>query len=128
MPEERAAKTVALIAHDNKKDDMIAFALRYRDVLERYNLVATGTTGRLIGERTGLPVTRMLSGPLGGDAQIAALVAVGEVAAVFFFIDPLGKHPHDPDINSLLRICNVHDVPLATNAATASFIISVRAL
>ena len=128
MPENRAAKTVALIAHDNKKDDMIAFSLRYRDVLERYNLVATGTTGRLIAERTGLPVTRMLSGPLGGDAQIAALVAVGEVAAVFFFIDPLGKHPHDPDINSLLRICNVHDVPLATNAATASFIISVRAL
>jgi methylglyoxal synthase len=128
MPDERAAKTVALIAHDNKKDDMIAFVLRYRDVLERYHLVATGTTGRLIAERTGLPVTRMLSGPLGGDAQIAALVAVGEVAAVFFFIDPLGKHPHDPDINSLLRICNVHDVPLATNAATASFIISVRAL
>lgn len=128
MPEERAAKTVALIAHDNKKDDMIAFVLRYRDVLERYHLVATGTTGRLIAERTGLPITRMLSGPLGGDAQIAALVAVGEVAAVFFFIDPLGKHPHDPDINSLLRICNVHDVPLATNAATASFIISVRAL
>lgn len=130
MPENetRAAKTVALIAHDNKKDDMIAFAQRYREVLERYSLVATGTTGKLIAERTGLPVTRMLSGPLGGDAQIAALVAVGEVAAVFFFIDPLGKHPHDPDINSLLRICNVHDVPLATNAATASFIISVRAL
>ncbi len=128
MPEPRPAKTVALIAHDNKKDDMIAFALRYRDVLERYALVATGTTGRLIQERTGLPVTRMLSGPLGGDAQIAAMVAVGDIAAVFFFIDPLGKHPHDPDINSLLRICNVHDVPLATNAATASFIISVRAL
>lgn len=130
MPEieTRAAKTVALIAHDNKKDDMIVFVQRYRDVLERYALVATGTTGKLIQERTGLPVTRMLSGPLGGDAQIAALVAVGEVAAVFFFIDPLGKHPHDPDINSLLRICNVHDVPLATNAATASFIISVQAL
>lgn len=130
MPENetQSAKTVALIAHDNKKDDMIAFAQRYREVLERYSLVATGTTGKLIAERTGLPVTRMLSGPLGGDAQIAALVAVGEVAAVFFFIDPLGKHPHDPDINSLLRICNVHDVPLATNAATASFIISVRAL
>lgn len=128
MPEQRAAKTVALIAHDNKKDDMIAFVQQYREVLARYALVATGTTGKLIQERTGLPVTRMLSGPLGGDAQIAALVAVGEIAAVFFFIDPLGKHPHDPDINSLLRICNVHDVPLATNAATASFIISVRAL
>ena len=130
MPENAtpSATTGALLAHDNKKDDMIAFAQRYREVLERYSLVATGTTAKLIAERSGLPVTRMLSGPLGGDAQIAALVAVGEVAAVFFFIDPLGKHPHDPDINSLLRICNVHDVPLATNAATASFIISVRAL
>lgn len=128
MPDASAAKTVALIAHDNKKDDMIGFVLRHREVLERYSLVATGTTGKLIQERTGLKVTRMLSGPLGGDAQIAAMVAVGEVAAVFFFIDPLGAHPHDPDINSLLRICNVHDVPLATNAATASFIISARAL
>ena len=126
MPENetQSAKTVALIAHDNKKDDMIAFAQRYREVLERYSLVATGTTGKLIAERTGLPVTRMLSGPLGGDAQIAALVAVGEVAAVFFFIDPLGKHPHDPDINSLLRICNVHNVPLATNTATATCLLS----
>ncbi len=125
---EPAAKTVALIAHDNKKDDMIAFVQQHKDVLARYGLVATGTTGRLIQERTGLKVTRLLSGPLGGDAQIAALVAEGQIAAVIFFIDPLGKHPHDPDINTLLRICNVHDVPLATNAATASFIISGRAL
>lgn len=127
MP-DTAAKTVALIAHDNKKDDMIAFVQQHKDVLARYSLVATGTTGRLIQERTGLNVTRLLSGPLGGDAQIAALVAEGQIAAVIFFIDPLGKHPHDPDINTLLRICNVHDVPLATNAATASFIISGRAL
>ena len=70
----------------------------------------------------------MLSGPIGGDAQIAAQVAEGKVAAVFFFIDPLGKHPHDPDINTLLRICNVHNVPLATNAATAAYIISAKAL
>lgn len=125
---DTAAKTVALIAHDNKKDDMIAFVQQHKDVLARYSLVATGTTGRLIQERTGLNVTRLLSGPLGGDAQIAALVAEGQIAAVIFFIDPLGKHPHDPDINTLLRICNVHDVPLATNAATASFIISGRAL
>lgn len=121
-------KTVALIAHDNKKDDMIAFAREHRDVLARYHLVGTGTTGRLINEKVGLDVERMLSGPLGGDAQIAALVAVGEVEAVFFFIDPLGKHPHDPDINSLLRICNVHNVPLATNAATAAYIITSKSL
>lgn len=121
-------KTVALIAHDNKKDDMIAFVKAHTDVLSRYGLIATGTTGKLIAEATGLPVTRMLSGPIGGDAQISAMVAEGKIEAVFFFIDPLGKHPHDPDINSLLRICNVHDVPLATNAATASYIISSKAL
>ena len=121
-------KTVALIAHDNKKDDMIAFAFAHKDVLERYNLIATGTTGSRLIEGVGLSVTCMLSGPLGGDAEIAALVAEGNVAAVFFFIDPLGKHPHDPDINTLLRICNVHNVPLATNPATASYVISTKAL
>jgi methylglyoxal synthase len=126
MSESR--KTVALIAHDNKKDDMIAFAREHQDVLRRYHLIGTGTTGRLISEKTGLTVERMLSGPIGGDAQIAAQVAEGKVAAVFFFIDPLGKHPHDPDINTLLRICNVHNVPLATNAATAAYIISQKAL
>lgn len=121
-------KTVALIAHDNKKDDMIEFALKHKEVLQRYHLIATGTTGQLLRDKCGLDVERMLSGPYGGDAQIAGQVAEGKVAAVFFFIDPLGKHPHDPDINSLLRICNVHDVPLATNAATAAFIISPLAL
>ena len=121
-------KTVALIAHDNKKDEMVAFAQAHKDVLERYHLIGTGTTGGLLNERVGLNVTRMLSGPLGGDAQIAAQVAEGKIEAVFFFIDPLGKHPHDPDINTLLRICNVHNVPLATNPATAAYIISTRTL
>ncbi len=121
-------KTVALIAHDNKKDEMIGFARTHKDVLERYNLIATGTTGSRLIENVGLSVTCMLSGPLGGDAQIAALVAEGKIEAVFFFIDPLDKHPHDPDINTLLRICNVHNVPLATNPATASFVISTKAL
>lgn len=121
-------KTVALIAHDNKKDEMIAFAAEHRDVLSRYDLIGTGTTGKLINEKTGLNVQRMLSGPVGGDAQIAARVAEGKVEAVFFFIDAMDKHPHDPDINSLLRICNVHNVPLATNPATAAYIISAKAL
>ncbi len=121
-------KTVALIAHDNKKDDMLAFAQEHRDVLMNYHLIATGTTGKLLNEKTGLSVERMLSGPIGGDAQIAAQVAEGRVAAVFFFIDPLDKHPHDPDINTLLRICNVHDVPLATNASTAEYVISAQKL
>lgn len=121
-------KTLALISHDGKKADMVAFVLENKPVLERYNLVATNTTGSLIADKTGLPVTKMLSGPVGGDAQIAAQIAEGKIEAVFFFVDPLGKHPHDPDIQGLLRICNVHNVPLATNAATAEFIISQQAL
>jgi methylglyoxal synthase len=125
---EDSRPVVALIAHDGKKDEMIAFAKAHVDVLSQYHLVATGTTGRLIHEQTGLEVQRMLSGPIGGDAQIAALVAEGKIAAVFFFIDPLGAHPHDPDINSLLRICNVHDVALATNPSTAAFVISQKTL
>lgn len=128
MSEAAEQKTLALIAHDGKKADMVAFAMRHKTVLERYNLIATSTTGELLQEKCGLTVSRMLSGPIGGDAQIAAKVAEGEVEAVFFFIDPLGKHPHDPDIQSLLRICNAHNVPLATNPATAMFIISPQAL
>lgn len=121
-------KTVALIAHDNKKDDMIAFVKKNFETLQRYTLIATGTTGGRIIDETGLEVTRMLSGPIGGDAQIAAQIAEGKVAAVFFFIDPLAKQPHDPDIQGLLRICNVHDVVLATNASTAEHIISEKKL
>jgi methylglyoxal synthase len=117
-----------LIAHDGKKADMVAFALQHKDVLQRYELIATSTTGQLLNDKCGLVVSRMMSGPLGGDAQIAAKVAEGRIAAVFFFVDPLGKHPHDPDIQSLLRICNAHNVPLATNTATAMFIISPQAL
>jgi methylglyoxal synthase len=121
-------KTLALIAHDGKKDEMLLFARNNKDVLARHALIATNTTGTQLVEQVGLVVTRMLSGPIGGDAQIAARVAEGRIAAVFFFLDPLGKHPHDPDIQSLLRICNAHDVPLATNPATAAYIISEKAL
>lgn len=126
MVEER--KTLALIAHDGKKADMVAFALEYREVLKRYDLIATQTTGQLLRNKCGLEVKLMLSGPVGGDAQIAAQVAEGHIEAVFFFVDALDKHPHDPDIQSLLRICNIHNVPLATNAATAMFVISPKAL
>lgn len=117
-------KTIALIAHDGKKDEMIDFARQHRDTLSGYQLIATGTTGGLVHEHTGLNVERYLSGPIGGDVQIAARVVVGEVAAVLFFIDPLAKHPHDPDIQTLLRACVVHDVPLATNPSTAHLIIA----
>ncbi len=124
----RRTKTLAMIAHDGKKTDMLAFATDHLAVLKRYKLVGTNTTGTLLNEKTGLKIQSMLSGPMGGDAQIAAMVAQGEIAAVFFFVDPLGKHPHDPDIQTLMRICNVHNVPLATNTATAGFIISEKAL
>ncbi len=121
-------KTLALVAHDGKKAEMLAFALDHSKVLDRYDLVGTNTTSKLLESKGGLKIRAMLSGPLGGDAQIAAMVAQGEIEAVFFFIDPLGKHSHDPDIHTLMRICNVHEVPLATNPATASFVISEKTL
>ena len=115
-------KTIGLIAHDGRKAEMVAFVKDHYDLLSNLNLVATGTTGSYI-EKTGLEVTRKLSGPQGGDAQIAALAAEGEIAAIIFFRDPLGKHPHEPDVQMLLRICDVHDVPLATNPATAKYLL-----
>lgn len=116
-------KTIALIAHDGKKDEMIKFAARYKEKLMGFDLMATGTTGGLIHDKVGLEVRRMLSGPIGGDVQIANEVVQGKVAAVIFFVDYLEKHPHDPDIQTLLRLCNIHDVPLATNPATARLIL-----
>jgi methylglyoxal synthase len=112
-------RSVALIAHDACKDDMLALAQEYRATLARERLVATGTTGGLIAERTGLEVQRMLSGPLGGDMQIGGLVAEHRVKLVVFLRDPLNAHPHDPDIQALMKICDVHNVPLASNVATA---------
>lgn len=120
--------TIALIAHDGKKTDMLAFATVNRDKLGEFELIATGTTGGLLIDKVGLDIERMLSGPHGGDAQIASRVAQGEVDAVIFLIDPLDKHPHDPDIQTLLRVCNVHNVPLATNSASADLIISAHSL
>lgn len=115
---------IALIAHDRQKDDLVAFCVQHRDQLERFELIATGTTGQRIGEATRLPVHRYLSGPLGGDAQIAARIAQKEVRAVIFLVDPLYAHPHEPDIQGLLRVCNVHNVPLATNLATAELVLA----
>ena len=125
---ETTETTVALIAHDGKKADMVAFATFNRDKLSEFHLTATGTTGRLMIEKVGLDVELLLSGPHGGDAQIASRVAQGDVEAVIFLIDPLDKHPHDPDIQTLLRTCNVHNVPIATNLATADLIISADSL
>lgn len=113
---------IALIAHDGKKPEMVSFVMKNKALLSKANLFATGTTGKHL-ETAGLEVQRLLSGPVGGDAQIAARVATGEIEAVIFFRDPLDKHPHEPDVNMLMRICDVHNVPLATNPATAILII-----
>lgn len=116
--------TIALIAHDGKKDDMIRFVRQHQGMLTRFRLIATGTTGERVQQASGLPVERMLSGPYGGDAQIAAQVAQGAIAGVIFLVDPLYAHPHEPDISSLQRICNVYDIPLATNEASARFLLT----
>jgi methylglyoxal synthase len=116
-------QTLALIAHDNKKADLVAWATFNRGTLATFPLVATRHTARLLRDKVGLNVDELLSGAEGGDAQIAALVATGVVQSVFFFVDPLTAQPHDPDIRALLRVCNVHNVALATNVATADMII-----
>lgn len=115
-------KTIALIAHDGKKAELVAFVKDHREYFQDFKIVATSTTGKHL-QQMGLKITRVLSGPLGGDAQIAALVATGECHGVIFLRDPLGMHPHEPDIYSLLRICDVHDVPLATNPASAKLMV-----
>lgn len=114
---------VALIAHDRKKDDLVEFVLRHRDAFSRHELIATGTTGGLIQERAGLTVHRYLSGPLGGDQQIGSEIALGRVDVVFFLRDPLTAHPHEPDVSALLRLCDVKEVPVATNLATAEWLV-----
>jgi len=112
-------KTIALIAHDNKKSELIAWANLNAGKLKEYNLCGTGTTAKRVSEATGLDVKGYLSGPLGGDQQIGAKVAEGAIDAVVFFCDPLTAQPHDPDVKALLRIAVVYNVPIATNAATA---------
>lgn len=115
-------KTIALIAHDGKKAEMVGFVKDHIEYLHKAKLVATGTTGSYI-QQTGLSVELKLSGPKGGDAQIAALAAEGKIDGIIFFRDPLGKHPHEPDIQMLMRICDLYNVPLATNPGTGSLII-----
>ena len=114
---------IALIAHDELKDEMVAFANTYADVLADHELVTTGTTGGRIADETSLSVAPQASGPLGGDLQIGAMVADGEVEGVVFLRDPLTAQPHEPDISALLRVCDVKDVPVATNMATAELLV-----
>ncbi|HSO59095.1 MAG TPA: methylglyoxal synthase [Paenisporosarcina sp.] len=114
---------IALIAHDRKKDDLIQFVTAYRDILDDHELCATGTTGQRIIDETGLTVFRFQSGPLGGDQQIGAKIANNEMDMIIFFRDPLTAQPHEPDVTALIRLCDVYQIPLATNMGTAEVLL-----
>ncbi|MGN1095622.1 MAG: methylglyoxal synthase [Eubacteriales bacterium] len=117
-------KNIALIAHDNKKKDIVDWCLKNKKILEHHFLCGTGTTAKLVSDKTGLPVRGFNSGPLGGDQQIGARIVDGKIDLVIFFSDPLEAQPHDPDVKALLRIAQVYDIPIANNRATADFIIT----
>lgn len=117
-------KRIALIAHDGKKSELVAWCKKNKKILQQHFLCGTGTTARLIAENTGLPVKGYNSGPLGGDQQIGAKIVEGGIDLVIFFSDPLEAQPHDPDVKALLRIAQVYDIPMANNRATADFLIT----
>lgn len=117
-------RPIALVAHDARKDDMVKWSRNNAETLKGFDVFATGTTGGRIEEGTGLPVTRLLSGPLGGDAQLGAMIAENRLAALFFFIDPLSALPHDVDVKSLLRLAILYNTPLAINQASADAILA----
>lgn len=120
-------QTIALIAHDKKKEEMLDFVNNHKDLLAKFHLIATRTTGTLINEKFNLNVETMMSGPLGGDQQIGARVATEQVNYVIFLRDPLTSQPHEPDINALLRLCDVHNIPLATNRKSAHILLKYAA-
>ncbi|MEL6122341.1 MAG: methylglyoxal synthase [Bacteroidota bacterium] len=124
---QQQIKKVALIAHDGKKVEMVSFILQNEVRVKKLDLFATGTTGKHIKE-AGFAVTPLLSGPMGGDAQIATMVANGEIDMVIFFRDPLDKHPHEPDVQMLMRLCDVHNVPLTTNPAGAALFLRAASI
>jgi methylglyoxal synthase len=121
MSEDRY--TLALIAHDGKKDDLLRFAKEHLQLLGRLDLVATATTGSLLASQLDLQIRRVASGPQGGDLEIGAMIVHGDVDAVVFFRDPLTAHPHEPDIQAVMKVCDVHDVPIATNRASAEILL-----
>ncbi|GAA5415355.1 methylglyoxal synthase [Paraliobacillus ryukyuensis] len=114
---------ISLVAHDKKKEMIIDFALSYKHILSKHNLFATGTTGKMISEATGLKIHRFQSGPMGGDQQIGAKIAENNMDLIIFFRDPLTAQPHEPDISALMRLCDVHQIPLVTNLGGAEIVI-----
>jgi len=114
---------IALIAHNEKKDDLLAFVQEHLDFFKKHELFATGTTGSILKTHTGLDIYCFLSGPLGGDQQIGSKIACGKIDLVIFFRDPLTPQPHEPDVSALIRLCDVHNTPVATNVGTARLLI-----
>ena len=114
---------IALIAHDKKKELMVDFCIAYKAILQQHNLFATGTTGALVEEATGLTIHKFSPGPLGGEQQIGGMISYNEIDFVIFFRDPLSANHYEPDVNSLLRLCDIHNIPFATNIATAEMLI-----
>jgi methylglyoxal synthase len=119
-------KKIALIAHDNKKKDLIEWAIHNKIALSKHALVATGTTGKLVEEALDQPVVKLLSGPLGGDQQIGAMIATGDIDVVFFFFDPMEAQPHDSDVKALLRLAVAWNLPMACDRTTADFLMTSR--